>query len=75
MHAVVIVRDGGSYPPLTAQHFLYFLPLPHEQGAFGLGFFLPVGLVNAWRGSLRMSSSTRRRASFAWVCPCADASA
>ena len=57
------------------QHFLYFWPLPHEQGAFGLGFFLPVGLVNAGRGSLRMISSTRRRASVAWASPCADASA
>ena len=60
---------------LAPQHFLYFWPLPHGQGAFGLGFFPPVGLVNAWRGSLRMISSTRRRASVAWATPCADASA
>ena len=51
------------------QHFLYFWPLPHEQGAFGLSFFLPVGLVNAGRGSLRMTSSTRRRASAASASP------
>ena len=50
MHAV-IVRDGGSYPPLTAQHFLYFLPLPHEQGAFGLGFLFAAGRVRARVGS------------------------
>jgi len=46
---------------------LYFWPLPHEQGAFGLVFFLPVGLVNAWLGSLRMISSTRFRASAAFA--------
>ena len=60
---------GYSCLSAAAQHFLYFWPLPHGQGAFGLGFFLPVGLVNAWRGSLRMTSSTRRRASVALVCP------
>ena len=60
---------------LAPQHFLYFWPLPHEQGAFGLGFFLPVGLVSAWRGSLRMTSSTSLRASAARAWPCADASA
>ena len=60
---------------LAPQHFLYFWPLPHEQGAFGLGFFLPVGLVNAWLGSLRMTSSTRRRASAASASPCAAISA
>ena len=32
---------------MAPQHFLYFWPLPHEQGAFGLSFFFPVGLVNA----------------------------
>ena len=66
---------GYSCLSAAAQHFLYFLPLPHEQGAFGLGFFLSVGLVNARRGSLRMISSIRRSASVASVCPCADASA
>ena len=35
------------------QHFLYFLPLPHEQGWFGLGFFA-FGLLSAWVGSSRM---------------------
>jgi hypothetical protein len=40
-----------------------------------LGFFLAVGLVNAWRGSLRMISSIRRSASVPSVCPFADASA
>ena len=60
---------------LAPQHFLYFWPLPHEQGAFGLGFFLPVGLVNAWRGSLRMTSPTRLIASVASASPCAAASA
>ena len=59
---------------LAPQHFLYFWPLPHEQGAFGLVFFLPVGLVNAWLGSLRVISSTRFRASVASALPCADAS-
>ena len=46
-----------------------------RAGAFGLGFFLLVGLVNAWRGSLRKISSIRRRALVASVNPCADASA
>ena len=60
---------------LDQQHFLYFLPLLHGQGAFGLGFFLPVGLVNVPLGSLRMTSSTCRRASVAGAFPCAAASA
>ena len=60
---------------LAPQHFLYFLPLPHGQDAFGLGFFLPVGLVIALLGSLRMISSTRFRALIAWAPPCAAASA
>ena len=60
---------------LAPQHFLYFWPLPHEQGAFGLGFFLPVGLVNVSLGSLWMTSSTRFMASVASASPCADASA
>ena len=42
-------KTSRQYPNyrLAPQHFLYFWPLPHEQGAFGLGFFLPDGLVNA----------------------------
>ena len=69
------MRGYACYYLFAPQHFLCFLPLPHEQGAFGLGFFLPVGLVNAWRESSRMISSTRFRASVAGLSPCADASA
>ena len=59
---------------LLCQPFLYLWPLPHEQGAFGLGFLFAAGRVRAWVGSLRMSSSTSIRFLVALSCPCAAAS-
>ena len=60
---------------LSLAALLVLVAAAARAGAFGLGFFLLVGLVNAWRGSLRKISSIRRRALVASVNPCADASA
>jgi hypothetical protein len=39
---VVAETGNESVDHLFMQHFLYFFPLPHEQGSFGFTFFSEV---------------------------------
>jgi hypothetical protein len=40
-------------------HFLYFLPLPHGHGSFGLTFFLVGKITHSLIGFLSMSSASK----------------